>query len=286
MPQADITLNLLRSSRRQPNLSAYACLNGNFDFNRSPLASPGTRVVVHITPAQRPNRGPHSVDGWYVGSSPEHYRCHKCYIPSTFGVRDALTIDWFPHNVPFPRVTTDEYLRQTAHDMLKLIQNKTTHPIPSLTIWLQHHQRLYTNRPDFETRNRAPFTATSPCTRTEGAAHHTPCTRTEGAHTNTRSSSHHTATVPSSHEKRHASTQTGSPLPIIPSRPTQHILPTPSYLYQPPSVSPMRHPRPIRPSHHIAALATAPPTAGKQGSLTKLVRGSDATIWERSLANE
>jgi hypothetical protein len=53
MPQADITLNLLRSSRHQPNLSAYACLNGNFDFNQSPLAPPGTRVVVHITPAQR-----------------------------------------------------------------------------------------------------------------------------------------------------------------------------------------------------------------------------------------
>ena len=48
VPQADITLNLLRSSRRQPNLSAYACLNGNFDFNQSPLAPPGT----HITPAQ------------------------------------------------------------------------------------------------------------------------------------------------------------------------------------------------------------------------------------------
>ena len=38
--------------------------------------------------------------------------------------------------------------------------------------------------------------------------------------------------------------------------------------------------------HHIAALATASPMAGKQGSLTKLLRGPDATIWERSLANE
>jgi hypothetical protein len=36
MPQADIMLNLLRSWRRQPRLSAYACLNGTFDFNRSP----------------------------------------------------------------------------------------------------------------------------------------------------------------------------------------------------------------------------------------------------------
>ena len=31
MPQADVTLNLLRSSCRQSRLSAYACLNGNAD---------------------------------------------------------------------------------------------------------------------------------------------------------------------------------------------------------------------------------------------------------------
>jgi hypothetical protein len=112
MPQADITLNLLRSSRRQPKLSTYACLNGNFDFNQSPLAPPGTKVVVHITPEQRANMAPHGVDGWYVAPSTEHYRCHKCYIPSTFGIRDALTVDWFPHKVPFPKATADEYLRQ------------------------------------------------------------------------------------------------------------------------------------------------------------------------------
>ena len=77
MPQADSTLNLLRSSRCQPNLSAYACLNGTFAFNQSPLAPPGTRIVVHVTPAQRPNKGPHGVDGWYVSSSIEHYLYHK-----------------------------------------------------------------------------------------------------------------------------------------------------------------------------------------------------------------
>jgi hypothetical protein len=38
-----------------------------------------------------------------------------------------------PHNVPFPKVTADEYLCQTAADMLTLIQDKTAHPIPSLT---------------------------------------------------------------------------------------------------------------------------------------------------------
>jgi hypothetical protein len=39
-------------------------------------------------------------------------------------------------------------------------------------------------------------------------------------------------------------------------------------------------------AHHIAALANSPPTAGKQGSLKKLLLGPEAKIWERSLANE
>jgi hypothetical protein len=40
LPQATITLNLLRKSRINPLMSAYAQLNGNFDFNRTPLAPP------------------------------------------------------------------------------------------------------------------------------------------------------------------------------------------------------------------------------------------------------
>jgi hypothetical protein len=135
MSQADITLNFLCSFHRQPKLSACACLNGTFDFNQSLLAPPGTHVVVHVTPAQCHNMAPHGIDGWHANPSIEHYHCHKCYIPSTFSVQDALrTLDWFPHNkVPFPKVTANEYLRQTAANMFTLIQDKTAHPIPSLT---------------------------------------------------------------------------------------------------------------------------------------------------------
>jgi hypothetical protein len=51
--QAELTLNLLRSSRVNPRLSAHAYLFGNFDFNETPLAPPGTKVVVHLKPDQR-----------------------------------------------------------------------------------------------------------------------------------------------------------------------------------------------------------------------------------------
>ena len=96
LPQCNISLNLLRSSRRQPKLSAHACLFGNFDFNRTPLAVPGTRVIIHETPAQRRTFALHGLDGFYVGPSLEHYRCHKILVSSTQATRDCVSVEWFP----------------------------------------------------------------------------------------------------------------------------------------------------------------------------------------------
>jgi hypothetical protein len=40
LPQAEMTLNMLRGSRINPKLSAHAQLHGVFDFNRTPMAPP------------------------------------------------------------------------------------------------------------------------------------------------------------------------------------------------------------------------------------------------------
>ena len=53
LDKAELTLNLLRYSRINPSLSAWAYLFGNFDFNKSPLLPPNTRVVLHSKPTQR-----------------------------------------------------------------------------------------------------------------------------------------------------------------------------------------------------------------------------------------
>jgi hypothetical protein len=47
IPQSTLSHNLLRASRINPQLSAYAQLFGNFDYNRTPLAPSGTKVVDH-----------------------------------------------------------------------------------------------------------------------------------------------------------------------------------------------------------------------------------------------
>jgi hypothetical protein len=47
LPQALLTLNLLRASRINPRLSAQAQVHGAFDYNRTPLGPPGTLALVH-----------------------------------------------------------------------------------------------------------------------------------------------------------------------------------------------------------------------------------------------
>ena len=53
LPQATQTLNLLRRSQINPRLSAEAQLNGVFDYNRTSMAPPGTKVLIHKILQQR-----------------------------------------------------------------------------------------------------------------------------------------------------------------------------------------------------------------------------------------
>ena len=96
IPQAEISFNLLRNSRVHPQLSAYQHMWGNFDYNRTPLAPPGTKVVLHEKPSQRGTWAPHGLDGWYVGPAMDHYRCYQVYVPTTRALRIVDTIEYFP----------------------------------------------------------------------------------------------------------------------------------------------------------------------------------------------
>eukprot|EP00532_Pseudo-nitzschia_australis_P014697 CAMPEP_0168284554 /NCGR_PEP_ID=MMETSP0141_2-20121125/23578_1 /TAXON_ID=44445 /ORGANISM="Pseudo-nitzschia australis, Strain 10249 10 AB" /LENGTH=143 /DNA_ID=CAMNT_0008228585 /DNA_START=853 /DNA_END=1284 /DNA_ORIENTATION=- len=53
MPQINITLNLLRASRVNPKLSAYTQVHGPFDFNKTPLAPLGCKIVIHDRAEER-----------------------------------------------------------------------------------------------------------------------------------------------------------------------------------------------------------------------------------------
>ena len=53
LPQAELTLNLLRSARVNPKLSAWAYLFGQYDYQKTPIAPPGTKVIAQLKTSQR-----------------------------------------------------------------------------------------------------------------------------------------------------------------------------------------------------------------------------------------
>jgi hypothetical protein len=113
LPQAVITLNMLRTSRINPKLSAATHIFGQHDYNRAPMAPPGTRIISHETPGRRHTWAPHGQDCWYTGPALEHYRCYTVYIAKTRSSRIVETVEFFPHQfkIPFP---SSKYLATQA----------------------------------------------------------------------------------------------------------------------------------------------------------------------------
>ena len=118
LDQAELTLNMLWTSRINPNLSAHEQIHGTHDFNATPLAPPGTRCIAHEKSSQWGMWAPHGQPGWYVGAAPEHYRCYQIYIPKTQGTRICDTVEFFPTHCKMPQVTANDAAIYAANDLI------------------------------------------------------------------------------------------------------------------------------------------------------------------------
>jgi hypothetical protein len=94
LQQAVMTLNMLRTSRINPKLSAATHIFGQYDFNKAPMAPPGTRIIAHETPSRRRTWAPYGQDGWYIGPALEHYRCYTVFITKTRGNKIVETVEF------------------------------------------------------------------------------------------------------------------------------------------------------------------------------------------------
>ena len=107
---------LLRQSNATPTVSAYVHLCGPFDYNKMPLAPMGCPVQVHEKTDKRGTWANHSVDGWYLSTSPEHYRMHRCHIKATKSEQVLDTVNFSHKNITRPTIThADKVMNQIHH---------------------------------------------------------------------------------------------------------------------------------------------------------------------------
>ena len=110
--QAILTLNMLRNYRFNPWLSAHVALHGIFDYNKTPIAPLGTRVLVREKTTNCVTWVPGGTNVWYIGPALEKYWCVECYIPSTHSTRISDTVGFIYTVITIPKTSSEEYLRQ------------------------------------------------------------------------------------------------------------------------------------------------------------------------------
>jgi hypothetical protein len=119
-----MTLNMLRTSQINPNLSAYAQLFGSFDYNKTPLAPLGTNAVIHERPQQRRTFGDHGREGWYIGPAMHHYRHYTIFVTTTRGDRVSNTVAFFPTKVTMPKTSSQDRLAVAIEEITHVVTNK------------------------------------------------------------------------------------------------------------------------------------------------------------------
>ncbi|KAL7474341.1 hypothetical protein ACHAW6_000317, partial [Cyclotella cf. meneghiniana] len=121
LPQTILTLNLLCKSNVSLNISAYSYHHGPFDYNQIPIAPMGCAVQFHIKPIRKKTFGEHSADGWYLRTSPEHYRYHVVFVKATRSKQITDTV-FFKHKyITQPTVTPANAIVKAYHDLISAI---------------------------------------------------------------------------------------------------------------------------------------------------------------------
>jgi hypothetical protein len=123
LPQAEITLNLLRTSRLHPQLSTAAHYHGLMDYNKTAFAPPGCKIIAHEKPGKRLTWAPHGQHGYSLGPAMHRYRCQNIYISTTASECIVDTLELFPHNYQLPQLSSTDRLLMAAKDMTDTLQN-------------------------------------------------------------------------------------------------------------------------------------------------------------------
>ena len=129
VPQAELTVNLLRGSAFTPNTSAWQAVRGAYDFDHTPIAPPGMRILCFEPPDKRTTWAPHGVKGYYVGPALQHHRCFTVYIPTTASTRVTGQLSWHPPaSYQLPGASPHDSVVSAIIQLRHALDHLRTHP--------------------------------------------------------------------------------------------------------------------------------------------------------------
>ncbi len=87
-----------------------------------PLAPMGCAAKIHKKADKRGTWQYHSVDRWYLYTSPDHYRTHACHIKATRKEQLTNTVDFQHKRITNPTITHAEKVMHGIQQVIREIK--------------------------------------------------------------------------------------------------------------------------------------------------------------------
>ena len=128
LPQAELTLNLLRQSTLNPRISTWEYFQGPFDFNKTPLGPSGCRVLIHAKPVTRQSWDFQAKQGFYIGPALDSYQCFKLVNTDTKSQCISDRVEFRHKYLAVPAPTSEDRIIQGLHQVAGAL---TGAPLPT-----------------------------------------------------------------------------------------------------------------------------------------------------------
>jgi hypothetical protein len=96
---------------------------GPFDFNKTPLAPIGYRVLIHAKPGVRWSWNFRAKHGFYVGPALDHYRCWELVKSDTKQKVISDTVEFWRAYLQIPAVSAEDKILNELQVMVGSMQN-------------------------------------------------------------------------------------------------------------------------------------------------------------------
>ena len=85
----------------------------------------GCAVQLFQNSEKRTSWGANTIDGWYLQTSPEHYRCHVIYVKQTKSERVSDTVFFKTKYITEPTLTPADVITKALNDLTQALKEKT-----------------------------------------------------------------------------------------------------------------------------------------------------------------
>ena len=126
LPQTELTLNLLRQATAEPTKSAWEYFNGPFNYDATPLGPLGFDVLIHQNAGVRNSWDFRCKEGWNVGVSLEHYRCHRVVSRASRTEQISDAVEFRHQHITSPTISTEDRVLHGINTLTDALKGAST----------------------------------------------------------------------------------------------------------------------------------------------------------------